>query len=60
MQKKLDVLEQILLKSGKSWDILGHYIFQNRDLFVDFVLRVSRIENTQDFNSVANYYLRLI
>ena len=58
--KKLDILENILLKYGKSWDILGKYIFQSADLLTDFVLRVTHIENNQDFNKVANYYLRLI
>lgn len=58
--QKLDEIEIILIGFGKSWDDLGHYIMKNEDNLTAFVLKVSRAESNQDFNKIANYYLKLI
>lgn len=58
--QKLDEIEIILIGFGKSWDVLGRYVMKNEDNLTAFVLKVSRAETNQDFNRIANYYLKLI
>lgn len=55
--EKLNVLQKMFLRFGKSWDDLCNYIFQNDYFFTEFVIKVTRANCQKDFNSIVNFYL---
>ena len=57
--EKLDFLENVLLKSSRTWENLNSYISRNSSVFSKFVRKVCAASNENDLNSVAAYYLRL-